>query len=296
MKRIVMSSGGITSWATARWIADTYGTEDLVLLFADTLAEDEDLYRFNADVASDLGMPMTVVCDGRTPQQVGRDRKHLGNTQVANCSHLLKQLPARIWLTEHCDPAETTVYLGIDWSEMHRLPGQHAGHAHPLPGGCSKPRLCRSLFDRDGRLEGPGCGSLLEVPWRVEAPLTQPPYRDKADLIATLQDRGIAEPRLYALGFAHNNCGGACVKAGQAQWAHLLRVFPDRYASWEQHEQNMRADLDKDVAILRDRTGGTTRPLPLTVLRQRIEASTPGGFDALDWGGCGCFTDAAVTP
>lgn len=259
MKRVVMSSGGITSWAVGRWVADTYGTDNLVLLFADTLAEDEDLYRFNVDVAADIGVPITVVADGRTPQQVGRDRRHLGNTQVANCSHLLKQKPSRDWLNANADPASTMLYLGIDWSEMHRLPG-----------------IVRNW-----------------APWTVEAPLARPPYRDKTDLFAELRARGIEVPRLYSLGFAHNNCGGACVKAGQAQWAHLLRVFPDRFASWEQHEQDMRTELGSDVAILRDRTGGTTKPLPLTVLRQRIEASTP--VDTLDWGGCGCFTDETAS-
>ncbi len=29
---------------------------------------------------------------------------------------------------------------------------------------------------------------------------------------------GIEPPRLYKMGFKHNNCGGACVKAGISQW------------------------------------------------------------------------------
>lgn len=250
-----MFSGGITSWAVARRVADAYGTNDLVLLFADTLAEDEDLYRFNADVARDIGIPITVVADGRNPQQVGRDRRHLGNTQVANCSHLLKQAPSRAWLDVNADPGSTILYLGIDWSETHRLPG-----------------IIRNW-----------------APWAVETPLTEPPYRDKSALFDELVARGIAVPRLYEMGFQHNNRGGACVKAGQAQWKRLLQVFPERFASWERHEQDMRTELGRDVAILRDRTGGVTRPLPLTVLRQRVEASAP--VDEQDWGGCGCFTE-----
>ena len=80
---VVMFSGGITSWAVAKRVAIRHGTNDLVLLFADTLAEDPDLYRFNRDAERNVGVAITVVRDGRTPQQVGRDRKHLGNTQVA---------------------------------------------------------------------------------------------------------------------------------------------------------------------------------------------------------------------
>lgn len=253
---VVMYSGGITSWAVARRVADMHGTDNLVLLFADTLAEDEDLYRFNADVERDLGVAVTVVSDGRTPQQVGIDRKHIGNTHVANCSHLLKQKPCRDWLTENTDAASTVVYVGIDWSELHRLPGIERAW----------------------------------MPWKVDAPLTRPPYADKRQHIAAARARGLVEPRLYALGFEHNNCGGACVKAGQAQWLHLLRVFPDRFAGWERHEAEMRAVLGADVAILRDRSGGTTKPLPLTVLRQRERTGQPA-LDLDDWGGCGCFTE-----
>lgn len=260
MRHVVMYSGGITSWAVARHLADQHGTDDLVLLFADTLVEDEDLYRFNADVENDLGIKLTVVTDGRTPQQVGIDRRHIGNSQIANCSHLLKQKPCREWLAANTDPADTTVYVGIDWSEMHRLPAIEKAWK----------------------------------PWTVDAPLTRPPYTDKRQHIEALRARGIAEPRLYALGFAHNNCGGACVRAGQAQWAHLLQVFPDRYASWEAHENAMRAQLGGEIAILKDRTGGETRALPLTVLRQRVESREPGMFDPLDWGGCGCFVDTTA--
>lgn len=258
MKRVVQLSGGISSYAVARRLVDEHGPDDIVLLFADVLVEDEDLYRFNTDIARDLGLPITVVCDGRTPQEVGIDRKHLGNTQVANCSHLLKQKVCRDWLHANADPANTILYVGISWEELHRLPA----------------------IER------------LWAPWPVDAPLTRPPYKDKRQLILDTRARGLVEPRLYALGFEHNNCGGACVKAGQAQWAHLLRVFPDRYASWEAHEQRMRAEHG-DIAILRDRMGGVTRPLPLTVLRQRVEASTPACtlFDTDDWGGCGCMTD-----
>lgn len=247
-----MLSGGLASWAVASRVVAQHGT-DVTLLFADVLAEDEDLYRFNRDIERDLGVPITVVCDGRTPQQVGIDRRHLGNTRIANCSHLLKQKPCRDWLEANTDPSDTAVYVGIGWHEQHRLPAIAKAWA----------------------------------PWTAIAPLTEPPYLDQHQLIEAVRKRGIEPPRLYGLGFVHNNCGGACVKAGQAQWAHLLRVFPERYASWEQHEERMREELG-DVAILRDRRDGTTKPLPLTVLRQRIVASE---VDQLDWGGCGCFTE-----
>jgi hypothetical protein len=64
--------------------------------------------------------------------------------------------------------------------------------------------------------------------------------------------------------------------------------LPIVYAEWERHEQELRADLG-DVAILRDRRGDETRPLPLAELRERIEAGE--GVDQFELGGCGCFVD-----
>ena len=67
---------------------------------------------------------------------------------------------------------------------------------------------------------------------------------------------------------SHNNCGGVCVRGGHKHWLHLLEVFPDRYAHAEAQEQQLRAEFG-DVAILRERRGGVSRPLTLTELRRR---------------------------
>jgi hypothetical protein len=190
-RRVVQMSGGRGSWATARRVADQHGTADMVLLFADTLVEDEDLYRFLDQAAADIGVPVTRVCDGRTPEQVDVDRKWLSNSKVAQCSLELKIKPCRAWLDANCDPASTVLYVGIDWSETERIPGIIRGWA----------------------------------PWKVETPLARPPYVDKHQLDDELRRRGIEPPRLNRLGFPHNNCGGACVRGGQAQWVHLLRTF-----------------------------------------------------------------------
>ena len=259
MRHIVMTSGGITSWAAARRVADLHGTDNLTLLFADTRVEDHDLYRFLGDVAADIGVPITRIADGRTPAEVDVDRRWLSNQRVAQCSLELKIKPCRRWLDANADPADSILYVGIDWTtrDANRLPA-----------------IIR-----------------LWEPWTVQAPLLDPPFVDKRGWIAEARRRGIVEPRLYALGFEHNNCGGACVRGGQGQWAHLLRVFPDRYAAAEAHEQHMRTMLGADVAHLRDRRGGTTKPLTLTELRQRTEDSGQQPIDELDWGGCGCFLD-----
>lgn len=258
MKHIVMFSGGAGSWAAAKRIADRCGTEGLTLLFTDTLIEDADLYRFLAEAAANVGAPLVRIAEGRTPWQVFFDERFLGNSRVDPCSKILKRQMADRWLKANCDKADTTVYVGIDWTEEHRY---------------------TALRDRTAA-----------AGWRYEAPLCEAPHIDKRDVIAWLKREGIAPPRLYAMGFAHNNCGGFCVKAGQGHFANLLRELPERYAEHEANEERIREFLDKDVSMLTDRRGdGIKKPLTLRALRKRIESGAQ--IDAFEIGGCGCFTE-----
>lgn len=89
--------------------------------------------------------------------------------------------------------------------------------------------------------------------------------------------------RLYRLGFPHGNCGGRCVKQGQAGWRLLLKTFPERFAEVEQAEKDMQDMLGKDVTILREQVNGTRRALPLAELRSRET------WPLYDYGGCSCF-------
>jgi hypothetical protein len=117
--------------------------------------------------------------------------------------------------------------------------------------------------------------------------MVRAPYLDKEAMIKMAEAEGLRPPALYARGYAHNNCGGGCVRAGQGAFAHLLADNPERFAVWERNEAELREYLGKDVAILRDRAGGKVRPMPLTELRQRAADQ----LDLFDIGGCGCFTE-----
>lgn len=264
VKHIVMFSGGIGSWATAKRVAEKNGTDDMVLLFADVkgdtqnphIGEDEDTYRFIAEAAENIGSELVRVADGRNIWEVFRDKRFLGNSRQANCSHTLKQIPCRKWLEENCPDAHNTIcYVGIDWTESHRLPKIQKAY----------------------------------LPYRAEAPLCDPPFLDKKDMIEWAKRDGLRPPRLYAAGYSHNNCGGGCVRAGQGQFRLLLEQNPERYLVWEEQEQQMRDYLNKDVSILRDHKKGGT-PLTLRTFRERIEEQ-PTLFEDEDIGGCGCFTE-----
>jgi hypothetical protein len=113
---------------------------------------------------------------------------------------------------------------------------------------------------------------------------------DKAEVLEALEAEGLPIPSLYAQGFQHNNCAGACVKAGQASWRLLLKTNPERYAFEEAQEEAFRQRVGKDVSILKDRRGYESKPLTLRRFRQEFEETqTPALFDPSDWGSCSCL-------
>lgn len=254
MTCVITISGGKGSAVAGKLHVEDHGCIP-VLLFADTKGEHPDLWRFLGESAEWIGGDLTILRDGRDIWQVFRDSRMIGNTRLSVCSRVLKQEPTAAWLQEHTDPASTPVVLGIGSFESHRV----------------------AAIERN------------YLPWRASFPLIEH-GTTAAEVDAMLAAAGIEQPDLYRAGFAHNNCAGACVRAGQGQWVQLLEYDPARYAHEEAQEQSLREYLGKDVAILRDRRGGTTKPLTLRALRERHTAD-PDAVDRHDIGGCGCTTD-----
>lgn len=255
LKHIVFYSGGIGSWMTANRVIEKCGKENVILLFTDTLIEDEDLYRFLDETAKDFGIPLTQIEEGRTPWEVFKDSRWLGNSRLAQCSHVLKQKTAEKWIKANYQPKECVLYLGIDWTEEHRT---------------KAPRKNWS-------------------PYQVEFPMTEAPYLSKQDMLSELKKRGIEVPRLYNLGFSHNNCSGMCVRGGQGHFIHLLKTFPDRYEWLENYEKEMQEYLGQKVTILKRTRNGKQENLSLQQLREDYEADNKDQIDLFDIGGCGCF-------
>jgi hypothetical protein len=250
LKRVVQFSGGLCSYLAAKRVLQKYGPADVTLLFADTLIESPGLYRFLNEASAKLGVPVTRIADGRTPWQVFRDERFLGNSQVDPCSRILKRDLCRDWMDYHCCMEPTIVYVGISWDE--------------------------------GRID--------EIrarwqPYAVEAPMCEAPLLTKCQMMEEAAADGLTLSESYRDGFPHDNCGGKCVKAGQAQWASLYKIRPASYAEAESEEAQTIAALGKDVSILKDRRGGETKPMTLAAFRERIET---GDYDKDEWGGCGC--------
>ena len=260
-------SGGAGSWgACRRWI-DTNGPDGMVVLFTDVagedwtnpnVGEDEDTIRFLAEARDDLGVPLAYIRNHRTIWDVFLEKRWLGNSSLAHCSWELKTGPAADWIGVNA-PAAERVLVGIDVTEIHRLDAIKANWQ----------------------------------PYQAVAPLTEKPMLWKPQLLRMLAGRDIRPPRMYELGFAHSNCPG-CVKGGQSHWARLWNIWPARYLYAEQKEREIRAKLDADVSILKDRSDGKVRTLTLERYRlERLETGQLDLFDGLDEGGCACFTDAS---
>lgn len=173
MKHIVLYSGGLGSYyTTKRLLERDIKKEDITLLFTDTKIEDEDLYRFLDESSEKLGIPLTNYSDGRTIWELMKDRKFLSNSRVDHCSQYLKRFMSRKYIKNY-SPDEIIIYLGYDWTEIHRY--EKAKKAW--------------------------------LPYEIQSPLTEKPFLDKEQMKIDIEEKDkIRLPRLYKMGFAHNNC------------------------------------------------------------------------------------------
>lgn len=123
----------------------------------------------------------------------------------------------------------------------------------------------------------------------------------KEEMLLELDKIGIKRPRLYEMGFHHNNCGGFCVRAGFGHFAQLYEKLPDYYRRCEEYEQEVIKHIGKEVSILRRskvvkkyNPNGTMykdKEITLVTLRDyRLELESKNvEVDYNDIGGCGCF-------
>lgn len=256
MFHINFCSGGIGSYICGKRIAAKYGSDRIIHLFTDTRSEDPDLYRFLEESVQLTGGLLEKIADGRDIWQLFNDHNYIGNTRADICSKILKRDMAKKWIKERFHHYAVTLYFGIDHSERHRT----VAISHNWK------------------------------PYKVEFPLCQPPYMSKCEMLQECERDGINPPRIYDEGFPHNNCNGFCVKAGHAQFLHLLKTRPEVFLYHATKEKEFRDRTGMDVSVLRDRRGNKTIPLPMFEFQRQIENGELQ-VNRRDWGkGCQCFT------
>lgn len=236
MKYIVSVSGGLGSYEALRRTLEQKGRENTVAVFADVgrvvlagetvCGEDDDLYRFLVDIERSLDFPIQRIKSSLYTDiwDVFFKQRMMGNTQRDPCSRWMKRKIIDEWKTSHFGRVNVMTVLGLGWQESGRI----------------------SEFTA---VFGDAC-------W---FPLCEEPHVTNEDIIAELATRGIAPSRSYGLGFAHDNCGGFCVKMGLYQCYLLWSTRPKRWMFAEEKEQEFLAYVDRtDISIFRRNNQPTT--------------------------------------
>jgi 3'-phosphoadenosine 5'-phosphosulfate sulfotransferase (PAPS reductase)/FAD synthetase len=222
-KHVIMFSGGASSSYVAKWVVDKYGKENCILLYTDTLWEDEDNLRFLEECANYIGIEITRKVDGRTPEDVFFEQKFLGNARFAKCSEELKVRQTLIYIEElHNEGFVPLLYFGIGPHEKHRAESltRHYEHFPIEPVKCVFPMIDSISSDVKARY-------IIEHEW------------------------GIKLPRMYELGFHHANCAGRCVRAGFHHYANLYLEWPHVFKEQEAMEERFRTQFNLDVAMMK---------------------------------------------
>ena len=236
MNHIISFSTGLSSALAAVRLMDKYSNTKIV--FMDTNFEDEDNYRFMDDFENCFGVKIIRLAEGRNPYEVSRDEHVIPNNSLAPCTFRLKIDIFKKYLKSL--DGETTIYIGYDFSELHRCEPTKKGY------------------------------ELLG--YKVDFPLLWKPIETRRYSDVFKADYGIDPPRMYQLGYTHANCGGRCVKQGQGDWIRTLINFPERFAEIEKWENDMRlGPVNANYALLRSQTKEGRQPLTLTELRERYE-------------------------
>ena len=240
-----MYSGGASSFMACLRVKPD------VLLFADTGEEHPSLYESLEKGAEVIGSPLVRVGVIGGMTEVIATNRAIPSSRLPFCSYDLKVKPCNDWLEANAKGAQ--VVIGYIWEEQERIKRtreQYAKRGH------------EALFPL-----------VDEKPW-----LSQQDCINEHKRLVGVQS-------LYEMGFPHNNCGGACVKAGISQWKRLLEVDPERFALWEQREAQISELHSKTCTVLK-RSG---RPYPLHKLKSDVLANVPLPMN--EYGGCGCFSD-----
>lgn len=238
--------GGLSSTMelVERMIA-RYGRGNCEFIYAYLPNEHPDMLDLIFAVEKHYGIDVKFIGHRMTPMEWFFKRGFLGNARVDPCSQGLKRDVCLKHLQTHHDPRFTVLHVGVTYHEIERM------------------IQIRSNWNRSG--------------WTVQAILADDPTITSEYLTAKCLRLFGWVPEMYWKQYPHNNCHGACVKAGKAQWKQLLRDYPGVYAEWEAGERFFRQTVS-DHTILTEVIAGQKKPLSLEDLRTRVEAQ-PSLFD-----------------
>ena len=259
MIHIVNVSGGAASAVCLFRVLERFGCDNVRAVFADTRWEHPDCYRFLADVERVSGVHLDRLSDGRNIWEVFFGDAMLTAPVSGGCraSWVLKRKP----LAEYADSIDGDVTIHVGFGP-----------------------------DEDDRMQRIQC----TMPERkFDFPLTWEPKLWRCDVMDDIRQRGVEPPSMYADGYPHANCGGACILAGIKQWAGLLHDNPELYRTSEENEARFQEILRSrgraEHTILKDRRGGVVSNYSLRQLREDIESGRRLPDDSWRVTDCSCL-------
>lgn len=260
---LVSVSSGVPSAVAADICLRRFGPDHVELVFCDTKVEDEDNYRFLDDCARRWGKRVTVLADGRTPLELAEDEHIIPNQYLATCTEKLKFKLFKAYAEQLKEQWDVVIVLGFDWTDRNKkiTRGKYAGKSRPVP----------------SVVEYRALGFKVYYPLIAKRTFV-------IDPVATAKEWGFGVPRMYAMGYSHANCAGACVKQGEKDWRRTYTFFPERFMLYRDWETEQRKDPVKaNYSFLRDHRGGerSTKTLAQLEAEIRQEQTSISMFDAI---------------
>ena len=209
IKHIVSVSSGAPSALLAIKVIEKYGKDNVLCVFADTLVEHPDNYRFLYDLRKS-GIDILFTMFGKTPEQLQLEQRTIFTNFLAPCTRILKLEPIRKLV-------QTLQSLGY---ECH----MHIGYTVE-----DKRRIAKTknAWIRNG-----------VIPHFI---LFDESYV-RHTVYAELTELGFDLPETYKKRFPNANCiaGGGCVRGGKAYMQRMLIHYPEYYDKAEKMELTVR--------------------------------------------------------
>lgn len=189
--------------------------------------------------------------EAKTPFDIFMKESFLANSRLDTCSRVLKRETIKNYVTSNYKLDELSMLVGIHAQEIERTVS-------------------------------------IRENWESLGVKVVFPLLEQAHLTSEEQAKQIKEwygvsVDMYEKGFEHHNCHGACVKAGQRQWAMLWYYYPSIYEEWELNELTWQKKTGNTNAIMRKTTNGkkayiTLKEFRESYIRPAFEANGDGGF------------------
>ena len=202
-------STGAASYVAAMLALRQY--PDALIVRCETANEDEDNYRFEADVQRRLNRPITVLCSDEyaSVQDVWDRRRFMAGPNGAPCTSEMKIAPRLAFQR----PDDLHVF----------------GYTADAPDVARYKRIQETFFEM-----------------HVAAPLIDSGIT-KHGALAIVERDGLTLPRSYAMGFPNANClQTGCAKATSPDyWSLFRREFPDRFTATAARSRDLGARLTR---------------------------------------------------